>query len=776
MIETSTLKVYGMTCTLCSMTIEAGLKKIDGIKKTSVSYAAEKVFLKYDDNSVKIDDIKRTIEKLGFSVEDNKYVNTEGKKDRSVLERRKLFILFLSALIISLPLIVCMISVGVGFCHDVIDPTGETGFGRFLDEVRRKLLFLHNWKLQLGLATPVQIIIGARFYRNAFRALVAGKATMDLLIVLGTSAAYLYSVYIVFYENYAYVTGLKDIYFEASSTIITLVLLGKYLEMLAKGRTSKAIRTLMDLRPKTTRVLREGDESDISVDDVKVGDVIVVRPGEKIPVDGVIIDGSSMVDESMLTGESLPVYKEVNDSVTGATLNKLGTFKFRAAKVGSDTKLAGIIKIVDEAQSSKAPIQRIADTVCSYFIPFVISVAVVTFIIWYFVIFDETFFVINLPIIYAVSVLVVSCPCALGLATPTAIMVGMGKAAQNGILIKRSEVLETAYKINTVILDKTGTITTGTPEVTDVILTDEADNRIDEKEAIRLAGIAEKKSEHPLGEAIFQRGKEMFGDVIVDPDKFEAFPGKGVLAETNGKKIIIGTLKFIEENGINAGKASKTADSLLQDGKSVVLMAVNHEITAIIALADKIRENSKEAVQKLKNMGIDVYMLTGDNKKTADYVASVTGIENVIAEVLPENKVEEVEKLKKQNKIVAMIGDGINDAPALATANIGFAIGSGTDVAVETGDIVILKDNLITIPSAIKLSRRTIRKIKQNLFWAFIYNVIGIPFAATGHLDPVIAAAAMALSSVSVLLNSLSLKRFKIGTDDYRFSIKSINS
>ncbi len=760
MIENKTLKVYGMTCTLCSMTIEAGLARLDGMIRSSVSYAAEKVFLEFENTVVQDYEIKRAIEKLGFSVSDHTSGCFDKKNDPGEIEKRKILTRFLSALVLSFPLILCMISVGVGFCHDILDPASETAWGAFLDELRRRALFLHNWILQLALATPVQFIIGARFYKNAFRALLARKATMDLLVVLGTSAAYLYSVYIVVFKNFEYVTGLQDIYFEASAVIITLVLLGKYLEALAKGRTSRAIQTLMGLKPKTARVLYDGKETDIAIDDVKVDDIVVVRPGEKIPVDGIITDGSSTIDESMLTGESFPVSKDKNDFVTGATINKLGTFKFKATRVGNDTRLAGIIRTVEEAQSSKAPIQKIADTVCSYFIPFVISIAVITFCIWYFVILKHTFFLIELPIIYAVSVLVVSCPCALGLATPTAIMVGMGKAAQNGILIKKSEVLETAYKIHTVILDKTGTITTGTPEVTDIIAIN--DGGYDENEIINYAAIAEKRSEHPVGEAIYRRGKEAFDEGILDPEKFETIPGKGVLAEIEGKKIVIGTVKLITEKGISIEKSLSVLDALYSEGKTVSLLAINGELAAVIALADKVRDNSREAVAQLRKMGLKVYMLTGDNKNTAHYVAGKVGIENIIAEVLPEDKVKEIEKLKNRKKVIAMVGDGINDAPALATADIGFAIGTGTDVAVETGDIVILKDNLAAIPMAIRLSKKTMRKIKQNLFWAFFYNLIGIPFAASGHLDPIIAAAAMAFSSISVLLNSLSLKRFKV--------------
>ena len=772
MIETKTLKVYGMTCTLCSMTIEASLQRLDGIAGVSVSYASEKAFLEYDSARLQIPDIKKTIEKLGFSVEENADNTESSRLDRSTAERNKLLRLFIFSLIFSAPLLLCMLSVGIGFCHDIIDPGSTTAFGRFIYQIRIRSLFLHDWRLQLAAATPVQFIIGARFYRNSFRALLAGKATMDLLVVLGTTAAYLYSVYIVIFQNYAYVSGLIDIYFEASAAIITLVLLGKYLETAARGRTSRAIQALVGLKPKTARVIRDEAEVDIPIDEVLAGDIVVVRPGEKIPVDGIILEGSSTVDESMLTGESLPVEKKENDFVTGASINKLGTFKFRATKVGSETKLAGIIKIVEEAQGSKAPIQKTADRVCSWFIPFVLTAALATFLIWYLAIYKHQFIVINLPIIYAVSVLVVSCPCALGLATPAAIMVGMGKGAQNGILIKNGESLERACRINTVVLDKTGTVTMGIPEVTDIILLGDrgtgllspADEKkeYDEKEVLKLAAVAEKKSEHPFGTAIYEKAKKDVGPDIADATRFEAVPGKGVSAEIEDRRVVVGTPAFIGENGIDLRGSGEILDRVYSEGKTAVLVAADGELISIIALSDRIRENSSEVVSRLEKMGISVFMITGDNRHAARAVAGKIGVRNVLAEVLPEDKAEEIKKLKRQGRIVAMVGDGINDAPALAAADIGFAVGTGTDIAIETGDIVLLKEDLLTIPAAINLSRKVMRKIKQNLFWAFIYNIIGIPVAALGHLSPIVAAAAMSLSSVSVLLNSLSLKRFKI--------------
>ena len=544
---------------------------------------------------------------------------------------------------------------------------------------------------------------------------------------------------------------MKELYFEAAAVIITLILLGKYMEAAAKGRTSEAIKKLMGLQAKTARVIRNGMEEDIPIEEVEAGDIIVVRPGEKVPVDGKIIEGDSSIDESMLTGESLPVEKKAGDIVIGATINKFGTFKFEATKVGKDTILSQIIKMVEDAQGSKAPIQKIADRVSGVFVPVVIGIAVITFLTWYLAVGDFT-----AGIVSAVSVLVIACPCALGLATPTAIMVGTGKGAENGILIKGGEHLEMAYKLNAVVLDKTGTITKGRPEVTDVLSL----GQIPSNEILRLAAIAEKNSEHPLGVAIYEKGKKEYGG-IPGPDRFEAIPGRGVMAVADQKEIYIGTRKLMAERNIDLGISEESIARLEDEGKTAILMAINNRIEAIIAVADTLRGSSKEAIEELKEMGIEVYMITGDNWRTAAAIAKQAGIANVLAEVLPGNKAEEVEKLKKQGKIVAMVGDGINDAPALAMADIGMAIGTGTDVAIEAADITLMRGDLIAIPAAIRLSRKTMRKIKQNLFWAFIYNIIGIPFAALGLLNPIIAGGAMAFSSVSVVTNSLSLKRFK---------------
>lgn len=762
MVEAKTIKIFGMTCTLCSITIESALSKLKGILRISVNYASEKAVIEYESADVSLEEIKKIIERLGFSVQESSGITSETGQNLGDKERKKILKLFILSAIFSTPLILCMISEGVGFCHQLFDPASETGWGKVLYELRQATLFLHDWRLQLTAGSLVQLLIGTRFYKKAFRAVRAGKATMDLLVVLGTTAAYLYSVYIVLYQNYAYVSGLQSIYFEASAVIITLVLLGKYLELLAKGRTSRAIQALIELNTKTARVIRNGVETDLPIEEVIVGDLIVVKPGEKIPVDGIILEGNSAVDESMLTGESLPVDKKENDFVTGASVNKNGTFIFRATKVGNETKLAGIIKCIEEAQGSKAPIQKIADRVCSYFIPFVIAVSAATFIYWFFIVYKHILFVINYPIIYAVSVLVVSCPCALGLATPTAVMVGMGKGAQNGILIKNGDTLETAYKINTIVFDKTGTLTKGTPEITDIVILEKAEKLYGYNDILLLAAIAEKKSEHPLGEAIYRKGKALAEAELADPDWFEAVPGKGVHSRIGKKDLLVGTQALLKERGIDISEAENILPNIYNDGKTAVLVAVNEEPVAVIALSDEVRQDARRTVEELGRMGIEVYLITGDNSNAAKAAALYTGIKNVLAEVLPEDKAKEIMKLKSRGRVVGMVGDGINDSPALAAADVGFAVGTGTDIAIETGDIVLLKDDLMNIPNAIRISKRTIRKIWQNLFWAFIYNVIGIPIAAAGELNPVVAAAAMTLSSISVLLNSLSLKRIKL--------------
>jgi len=721
-------KISGMSCAACSARIEKRLNRIEGVK-AAVNLATEKANIEYDSAKVKSAELIKTIEALGYKAEKIENVSLDKEKEQREKEIKRLRAELITSAVLSSPLIMAML----------------------LMLVNIDIAFLHNEFFQLIVATPVQFIIGFRFYKNAYHALRAKSANMDVLIAMGTSAAYFFSIYNGFFAPHKE-TGMmmKELYFEASAVIITLILLGKYLEAVAKGKTSEAIKKLMGLQARTARVIRNGVEEDIPVEDVEVSDVIVVRPGEKVPVDGKIIDGNSSIDESMLTGESLPVEKKAGDLVIGATINKFGTFKFEATKVGKDTALSQIIKMVEDAQGSKAPIQKIADQVSGIFVPSVIGIAIITFLIWYF-----TSGSITSAIVSAVAVLAIACPCALGLATPTAIMVGTGKGAEHGILIKGGEHLEMAYKLTSVVLDKTGTITKGQPEVTDIVSL----GNMDKAEILRLTAVSEKSSEHPLGVAIYEKGKAEFGN-LPDPDKFEAIPGRGIMSIIEDKTIYIGTRKLMTEKDIDISKTETEIVKLEDEGKTAMLLAVNNRIEAIVAVADTVKEHSKEAIEELKKMGIEVYMITGDNKRTANAIAKQVGITNVLAEVLPENKAEEVEKLKKQGKIVGMVGDGINDAPALATADIGMAIGTGTDVAIEAADITLMRGDLRSIPTAIKLSRKTMRKIKQNLFWAFIYNIVGIPFAAFGMLNPIIAGGAMAFSSVSVVSNSLSLKGY----------------
>ncbi len=724
------LNITGMTCASCSARVEKKLSKLEGVRTVNVNLTTEKATVEYDPSKLKLSDMVKAVKDIGYGAEKAEEVSTDREKEQREKEIRTLKTTLVVSIVLSSPLLLAMILSVLG-----ID-----------------VPFLHNPYFQLIIATPIQFGIGYRFYKHAYLALRSGSANMDVLVSMGTSAAYLYSLYNVFFEP-PKMGGMKDLYFEAAAVIITLILLGKYLEAVAKGKTSEAIKKLMGLQAKTARVIRNDEETDIPIEEVEVGDIVVVRPGEKIPVDGKILEGSSAIDEAMLTGESLPVEKKPGDFVIGATINKFGAFKFEATKVGKDTALSQIVKMVEDAQGSKAPIQKIADKVSGIFVPVVVGIALAAFLIWYLSTGDFT-----KAIVSAVSVLVIACPCALGLATPTAIMVGTGKGAENGILIKGGEHLETAYKLNAVVLDKTGTITKGQPEVTDIVTL----GALDRKTVLKYAAIAEKKSEHPLGVAIYEDGKKDAGP-IPDPDRFEAIPGRGVLAGIGDSNVYIGTRKLMLEQNIGMGSMEKTLTELEDEGKTAMLMAVDGKLEAVIAVADTLKENSQEAIADLQKMGIDVYMITGDNKRTANAIAKQVGISNVLAEVLPENKAQEVEKLKKAGKVVAMVGDGINDAPALATADIGMAIGTGTDVAIEAADITLMRGDLRTIPASIRLSRKTMNKIKQNLFWAFFYNTIGIPFAALGLLNPMIAGAAMAFSSVSVVTNSLSLKRYNPG-------------
>ena len=720
-----------MTCAACSARIERGLNKIDGILEANVNLALEKAIISYIPGLVSVAEIKNKIEEIGYKVLDFD-ADQQGDKEqearqKEITRQKKLFII--SALL-SIPLLSMMFIEWFGL--HLIAPH-----------------FLMDPVFQFVLATPVQFGVGGYFYKDAYKALRGGSANMSVLVALGTSAAYFYSVAATFFPE---LIGSTHVYYESAAVIITLVILGKFLEALAKGRTSEAIKKLIGLQPKTARVIRNDQELDLPVDDVVKGDIIVVKPGERIPVDGIIISGTSSVDESMLTGESLPVDKKEGSEVIGATINKHGSFKFKATKVGKETALAQIVRIVEEAQGSKAPIQRMADLISAYFVPVVVSISVVTFLVWYFLVDPGNFTNALLP---AISVLVIACPCALGLATPTSIMVGTGKGAENGILIKGGEHLENAHKINTVVLDKTGTITKGEPEVTDLVAL-----FMEKKELLKLAASAEKASEHPLAEAIVRYAREQ-GIALSDGAGFQAIPGKGIRVNVDGKEVLLGNKKLMQDNQVDIGVLVSQSERMEAEGKTAMLIAVDGKAAGIIAVADTVKESSRDAIKELKAMGIEVIMITGDNSKTAQAIAKQVGIDRVLAEVLPENKAEEVEKLKNTGKVVAMVGDGINDAPALATADVGIAIGTGTDIAMEAGDITLISGDLHGIVAAVKLSQATMKNIKQNLFWALFYNSLGIPVAAFGLLSPMIAGAAMAFSSVSVVSNALRLKKWK---------------
>lgn len=727
-----TLNITGMTCANCSAFVERTLNKLDGVTTANVNLATERATVAFT-QSLTVTDLISAIQKAGYgaSVAEQEQQEDELSK-RKAKELSALRTQLILSAILTFPMLLGMILSMVGVHNSFT-------------------ALLHNEWFQLIVATPVQFVIGARFYKNAFKAVRAGSANMDVLVALGTTSAYLLSIYNGFFTAGAHMHGqMKPIYFESSATIITLILLGKFFEANAKGKTSDAIKKLIGLQPKTARVVRDGEQRDIPIEQVVPGDLIVVRPGEKIPVDATITEGSSSVDESMITGESIPVEKQPGDQVIGATVNKFGSFQCRVDKVGRDTTLSQIINLVENAQGQKAPIQKIADKVSGIFVPVIILIAVAALIGWLIATRSPEHAILN-----AVSVLVIACPCALGLATPTAIMVGTGKGAENGILIKGGEYLQTAGTINTVVLDKTGTITLGQPTVTDIVT-----SGIGEEEALRLAAAAEKNSEHPLGVSIYESGRERFGE-IGDPEQFQSLTGRGISAKVEGQAVLIGNRKLMLENSIDLNWADETVTQLESQGKTAMLLARNGQAAAVIAVADTVKPSSRRAIEELHSMGIETYMITGDNQLTANAIAAQVGIAHVLAEVLPEHKAEEVDKLRKQGKIVAMVGDGINDAPALATADIGIAIGTGTDIAIEASDITLMRGDLTTIPTAIRLSRRTMRKIRQNLFWAFIYNSIGVPFAAFGFLSPIIAGAAMAFSSVSVVLNSLSLKRFR---------------
>ncbi len=720
--KTTKLDITGMSCAACAARIEKKLQSMEGISRAAVNLATNKAVVDYDPVLINNDNITAAIAALGYSARMESLEPT-GPMDVETNETHHLRSLLTASIILSSPLIL----------------------GMFLMLLGIEARFLHNSYVQLILVTPVQFIIGYRFYKNAFLALRSGGSNMDVLVAMGTTAAYLFSIYNMIIGDH------NNLYFETSAFIVTLIMAGKYMEAVAKSKTTESIRALSGLQAKTARIIKDEIELDIPVEEVQIGDIVLIRPGEKIPVDGELIEGKSLVDESMLTGESLPVEKNPGDSVVGSTINKSGSFKFKTTRVGKDTVLAQIIKMVEDAQGSKAPIQKIADRVSGVFVPGIIGIAFLTFFLQYWLGGGLT-----TAVTAAVAVLVIACPCALGLATPTAIMVGTGIGAENGIFIKGGEYLEIAYQIGTLVLDKTGTITIGKPQVTDIIGLGD----ISREEIIRIAGIAEKHSEHPLGEAIYNRAKEEVGE-LPDALNFEALPGLGLTADWNEKHILLGNSRLMEQQSVDLSASTPFLDTLAEEGKTSMLLAINYRLQGIIAVADTVRDNAAAAIKEIKNMGIEVYMLTGDNQRTARAIARQVAIQQVIAEVLPADKADKILDLKKQGKTVAMVGDGINDAPALAVADIGIAVGTGTDVAMETAQITLMKSDLRSIPVAIRLSRTTMKHIKQNLFWAFFYNIIGVPFAALGFLSPIIAAGAMSLSSVSVVSNSLRLRRFK---------------
>ena len=741
------IPIAGMTCAACANRIEKVLGKSEGVLRVSVNFATEKAAVTYDPKKINMPEIRCVIEKAGYQpANSERKAEVDEDKLRKEKEIRVLWRKFIVAATFGVPLLyLAMGSMVVWLPFPIPE---------FLEPMHHPL----NYALvQMVLTLPI-VVVGYRFYTVGFKALFQGSPNMDSLIAIGTSSAIAYS----FYSTYRILMGdmmfVEGLYFESAGVIITLILLGKSLEAVSKGKTSEAIKKLMGLAPKTAIIIHNGEEMEIPIDEVEVGQVILVKPGEKIPVDGIVIEGHTSIDESMLTGESMPLDKKVGDKVYAATMNKNGMIRFEATKVGSGTALAQIIKLVEDAQGSKAPIAQMADIVSGYFVPAICVFAAVASLAWYVYTKDVQF-----ALTIFVSVLIIACPCALGLATPTAIMVGTGKGAEYGILFKSGEALESAHKINAIVFDKTGTITEGKPEVTDIV----AVNGTDSTRLLQITASAEKGSEHPLGEAIVRKA-EKEGMELFPIEQFQSITGLGIEAKIDGRHTFIGNRKLMEEKEISLAVLESESDRLASEGKTPMYVAIEGELAGIIAVADVVKKSSKEAIQTLMGMGITVAMITGDNRKTANAIAKEVGIERVFAEVLPQDKSNEVKKLQSEGFSVAMVGDGINDAPALVQANIGISIGSGTDVAMESADIVLMRSDLMDVPTALQLSKKTINNIKQNLFWAFAYNTAGIPIAAGllhlfggPLLNPMLAAAAMSLSSVSVLTNALRLKRFK---------------
>ena len=738
-MEKRTYLVEGMTCSACANRVERVVKKLEGVDNAVVNFATEKLTVDIDNEVIKEEEIKEVVEKAGYKLLKESEVKAAEKGNS---ESSKLLKRFIISIIFTMPLLIISMGHMVGMpLPEIIDP----------------MVNPLNFALVQLILTLAVMFTGIKFYKVGIKNLFELSPNMDSLIAVGTFSAFAYGIFAIYKIILGETHYAMHLYFESAATILTLITLGKFLEAVSKGKTSEAIKALMGLAPKIATIERNGRELQVKVEGVKIDDIVIVKPGEKLPVDGVIIEGSTSIDESMLTGESMPVEKTVGSEVIGASINKNGFIKYRATKVGKDTALSQIIKLVEEAQGSKAPIAKLADVIAAYFVPTVITIAILSAIAWKLAGESNTF-----VLTIFISVLVIACPCALGLATPTAIMVGTGKGAENGILIKGGEVLETTYKVDTVIFDKTGTITEGKPRVTDIILKD-----ISEEELLILAASSEKGSEHPLGEAIVKEAEER-GLELKAIENFNSIPGHGIEVIIEGKEILLGNKKLMSGKNIDITTLEEAAVKTASEGKTPMFIAVNGNLKGIIAVADVIKDSSKEAIKKLQDMGIKVAMITGDNKRTAEAIGKQVGIDEVLAEVLPEDKANAVAKLQSEGRKVAMVGDGINDAPALAKADIGIAIGSGTDVAIESADIVLMKSDLVDVSTAIKLSKATIKNIKQNLGWAFGYNILGIPVAmGVLHifggplLNPMIAGAAMSFSSVSVLLNALRLKRFK---------------
>jgi len=712
-----TLQILGMHCTACATGIESGLKRLDGVVKASVNFATKEAIVKFDEDKVTLDKIKAVVKRGGYeAVERVEDVSAKRRK-----EVRGKMVLFFIGLALTVP--IAIIS--------------------FL------LMFPEKNYVLLVLATPVQFVVGWHFYMGAYSSIRNRYADMNVLVALSSSVAYVYSAYVALFVP----EGMG--FFDASAVVITTITLGMLLEDMAVERTGDAIKKLMGLQPKTAIVVQDGQEKQVSADEVQIGDTVVVKPGDRIPVDGSVTDGHTFVDESMITGESVPVEKNVGDTVFSGTINKTGSLKFQAEKVGLETMLAQIVRLAREVQASKAPIQRLADKVVNVFVPVVVSLSILTFVVWFFVFGNQ-----DLALTTTVAVLAISCPCALGIATPAAIMIGVGKGAENGVLIKNTAVLEVVKNLDTVVFDKTGTLTKGKLDVTDVV----ADDR---RELLEVSAIAEKWSEHPIGQAIVKKA-ESEAISVAEPESFDALPGFGVAAGVKGKKVLIGNRALMKKNSVVVQQLESEIERLESEGKTVLIVAVEGKAAGVVAVSDTVKEFSKEAVSTLRKMGLRVTMLTGDTRRTAEAVAKQLGVDEVLAEVVPAQKVDEIKKLQGQGRFVAMVGDGINDAPAITQANVGIAIGSGTDVAVDSGEIVLIKDDPRDVATSIKLSRKTLSKIKQNLFWAFFYNVIMIPLAAgvlyssLGVLIPPEAAAtSMILSDITVVGNSMLLRRFK---------------